>query len=71
MGRRDQFLQDFPKAEVVMPPLVLQMAGDAKIYSKTPFLKPAGAWIVGREHERSAWSHIALFLTMYRKQFLR
>lgn len=68
MGRADEW-REHKRGQIVMPSLILQMAGQAKAYATGPNLKRWGVWTVGREHERSAWAHIALFLNRYREQF--
>lgn len=66
-GRAHQFKQEHPDANVHMPSMILQMAGDAKAWATRDRLKDWNVWVTGREHERSAWAHIALFIERYRK----
>jgi len=44
------------------PSMILQTAGEAKSFATKERLKDFGIWVVGRDHERSAWAHIALLL---------
>lgn len=69
MGQEDQFKLLKRGAISKRPPMILQMAGQAKSYATGQRLKDWDVWIVGREHERSAWSHIAYFLQKYKQQF--
>ena len=48
-----------------MPAMVLQTASQAKGFATNARLKEWDVWVVGREHERSAWQHIAYFLKRY------
>lgn len=66
-GTRDQWLkQRRGKAtQVHVPPMVLQQAGEAFSFANKIRQKEWGIWVVGREHERSAWCHLALFLKKY------
>lgn len=68
MGRQDEWKRH-KRGVAHMPPVVLQMAGQAKSYATNPRMKEWGIWVVGREHERSAWAHIAYFLKKYKEQF--
>lgn len=43
-------------------PLVFQMPGDAATFATNERMRHWGIWVKGREHERSAWAHIALRL---------
>lgn len=70
MGQVDQArLQR--RGHVAMPPMILQMAGQAKSYATGVRLKEWNCWVVGREHERSAFAHVALFLKRYQAQGLK
>lgn len=71
MGKAAQFNIDHPKSQIVMPEMRLQMAGQAKSVATKARMKDWDIWVVGREHERSAWAHIALFLKIYMKHFGR
>ena len=68
MGRRDEW-KKHRRGRAHMPTMVLQNAGDAKAFAKPDLLKEWGVWVVGRDHERSAWQHIAYFLQRYRIQY--
>ena len=66
MGAYEQWLKTHRKTPSFMPAIIWQQPGDSAAFSK-PIggksqhkLKDWGVWVVGREHERSAWSHIAL-----------
>lgn len=65
MGRADEWKQSHPRGKQSMPTMILQMAGQAKGYATGARLKEWDVWVRGREHERSAWSHIAYFLQHY------
>lgn len=41
-------------------PIIFQQAGDGKRYQTRERLTAAGAWIRGREHERTAFAHMIL-----------
>jgi hypothetical protein len=45
--------------------MILQLASQAKSVATNARMKDWGIWVVGREHERSAWAHIACFLKKY------
>lgn len=64
MGRRDEWKQH-KRGPAVMPPMILQMAGQAKSVATKQRMRDWGIWVVGREHERSAWAHVACFLKKY------
>lgn len=68
MGRADEWAEH-KRGQVMMPSMILQMAGQAKSYATGDRLKEWTVWIKGREHERSAWSHIGFFLKKYKIQF--
>lgn len=68
MGRADQFKISNPKADVHVPQMHLQLASQAKSFLTPARQKEWGVWTVGRDHERSAWAHIALFLKRYMTQ---
>lgn len=74
MGRRDEWLdrpgRNKDSRKAVMPNMILQPAGDAKNFAKPERLKEWNCWVVGRDHERSAWQHIAFFLKRYQAQGL-
>jgi len=64
MGRLYEWRQH-KRGPAHVPPMILQMAGQAKSVATNAKMKDWGIWVVGREHERSAWAHIALFLKKY------
>jgi hypothetical protein len=72
MGRADQWNESRrgQMRQVVMPPMILQPASQAKTYATNTRLKEWDLWVVGREHERSAWAHVALFLSRLKQQGL-
>jgi hypothetical protein len=72
MGRSDEWFESKrgQKRDRVMPPMILQMAGQAKSYATKARLRDWDLWVVGREHERSAWAHVALFLSRLKQQGL-
>lgn len=43
-------------------PLTRQAAGKGMKYNKRQILEKWGAWVVGRQHERAAFSHIGAYL---------
>jgi hypothetical protein len=57
MAMRDSYSRRLPKHYT---PIMWQKSGAAKRYSKQDILKKADAWIVGRQHERSAFAHMIL-----------
>lgn len=61
LGAYHQWLKTFHKTPSYMPAIIWQQPSDSSAVSaKQQRLKEWGVWTVGREHERSAWSHIAL-----------
>jgi hypothetical protein len=64
MGRLYEF-QQHKRGPAHMPEMVLQLAGQAKTVATNARMKDWGIWVVGREHERSAWAHVACFLKKY------
>ena len=64
MGRLDEW-QQHKRGPAAMPPMILQLASQAKSVATNARMKDWGIWVVGREHERSAWAHIACFLKKY------
>jgi hypothetical protein len=68
MGRAEQFRLTNPDAEIHVPQMHLQLASQAKAFLSKQRQKEWGVWVVGREHERSAWAHVALFLKRYTSQ---
>ena len=64
IGRRDEW-REHKRGPIHMPQLVLQPAGQASTYATNPRLKDWDCWVVGREHERSAYRHMALFISRY------
>lgn len=53
---------------VAVPSMILQPAGQASTYATGPRLREWGLWVRGREHERSAWKHIALRVATLQQQ---
>jgi hypothetical protein len=55
-----------------IPSMILQPAGDAKNYASAKRFREWGVWergfAGGKEHQFSAWQHIAYFLYRYRSQ---
>lgn len=45
--------------EVSPEPVILQTAGKGMKWNKRPHLERYDAWIIGKEHERAAFAHIA------------
>lgn len=70
MGRADEW-REHKRGTLVMPTMVLQTAGQAKGFATNTRLKEWDVWVVGREHERSAWQHVAYFLAKYKEQYVR
>lgn len=68
MGRADEW-SEHKRGVVKMPGMILQSASEAKGFATSARLKEWGVWVVGRDHERSAWQHIAFFLKKYKSQF--
>jgi hypothetical protein len=61
MGRAAEFKgRKKSKSRVHAPRMILQMPGDASSFGTSARLKEWDCWVVGREHERSAWKHIGL-----------
>lgn len=67
MGRADEW-KEHRRGKLVMPPMVLQLANQASTYATNQRLKDWNLWVKGREHERSAWRHVALYLARYKQQ---
>lgn len=61
LGRADEF-KGRRASKVHNPPIILQQPNQASTFATNPRLKTWGVWVRGREHERSAWRHIALRL---------
>lgn len=72
MGRADEFKgrKVNSKAKIYAPRMILQMPSDAAALGTRERLKEWGCWVVGREHERAAWKHIALRIAVSRKAML-
>ena len=69
MGTKDEWLKHRRGAFAMhMPDMILQTAGEAKGYATNDRMKEFGIWVRGREHERSAWAHVATFVARYIKQ---
>jgi hypothetical protein len=71
MGRADQWAGSHGKRTVSVPPVVLQTAADAKAFANDARLREWGLWVRGKQHERSAWRHVAMFLKKYQIQHHR
>jgi hypothetical protein len=69
MGRADQWAAGHGRRKIVVPQVVLQNPGDASAFAKDARLREWGLWIRGKQHERSAWRHLALFLKKYQIQY--
>lgn len=67
MGRRDEWSESH-RGSPVMPTMFLQTASQAKSHVTNARLKEWGLWVVGRDHERSAWQHVGHFLARYIQQ---
>lgn len=67
MGRRDEWAATH-RGPAVLPPMILQTASQAKGFATNARLKEWGVWVKGRDHERSAWQHVAYFLQRYMLQ---
>jgi hypothetical protein len=66
LGTQYQWQVDHPgRKRIFRPSLVLQPAGQASTYATNDRLKMWDLWVKGREHERSAFRHMALFLKGY------
>jgi hypothetical protein len=67
MGRADEYIAQARgrKRQVHVPSMILQTASQAKSYATNARLKEWECWVVGREHERSAFQHVAYFLKHY------
>jgi hypothetical protein len=66
MGRGDEWKLSHPRGRKVLPPMILQTASEAKSYATSARLKEWDCWVVGREHERSAYQHMAYFLKSFK-----
>jgi hypothetical protein len=69
MGTRDEWKRH-KRGQIKMPDMILQTASEAKGYMTNARLKEFGCWVVGRDHERSAWQHIGFFLKHYIQQYI-
>lgn len=65
MGEADEFRRLRRGAKVHAPPAILQSASQAKGFATNARLKEWDCWVVGRDHERSAYQHLAYFLKRY------
>ena len=61
-------IADAKRGSLPIPTMVLQTAGNAKGFVTSQRLKDWGIWVVGKDHERSAWQHVAYFLQRYLSQ---
>lgn len=68
MGMADQFKLGRRGKQVYCPPQILQMPSQAKTFATNKRMREWGLWVVGREHERSAWAHLAYRLAILLKQ---
>jgi len=71
MGMADLWNQQHrgQSKKLIIPKPVFQQAGMAKGYATKERLKDWDCWIVGKEHSRSAWQHIGLFVKGYLDAF--
>jgi len=69
MGTADERKSRRGGRRTAMPQMILQEAGQASAAARNAWLKEWGVWVVGKEHERSAWKHVAYFLKRYQKQY--
>jgi hypothetical protein len=68
MGQADEFMKRRGKKRLVMRDMILQAPGLASGFANNTRLRDWGCWVVGRDHERSAYRHLALFLKRYQQQ---
>jgi len=71
MGRGDEWMAKPGRRknrELHVPPMILQLPSQASTLGTSKRLREWGVWVVGREHERSAWKHVALRLATLLKQ---
>ena len=66
MGRYDALRR---RGDKPMSPLIVQTASQAKGFATNQRLKDWDLWVVGSDHKRSAWQHIAFFLKRYQIQY--
>lgn len=73
MGRADEYLEQARgrNRKVHVPSMMLQTASQAKTFATNARLKEWDCWIVGRDHERSAFQHVAYFLKKYQTLGIR
>lgn len=69
MGRRDEWKEHNPRKTAAIPSMILQPAGVAMQFATNARLKEWDCWVVGRDHERSAFRHLAAFLSKYKTQY--
>lgn len=67
MGQVAEYKRTHKTTPMMAPPITLQLAGQANTKSSGKELRTADAWIVGKEHERSAWKHTILFIRNYQQ----
>lgn len=67
MGRADEWhaRKRGQRRKVVVPEMIMQQAGQASTFATGKRLREWGIWVPGKDHERSAWKHVALFLKQY------
>ena len=68
VGRSQEFEEWSPNPQTVIQPIIWQLPSEAAGYATSQRLKDWGVWVRGREHERSAWCHIAYRLSILNKQ---
>jgi hypothetical protein len=67
LGQADQWnrMRRGRARKVVVPRMILQQPSQAKTFATGRRLREWDAWVVGKEHARSAWQHIGLFVAGY------
>lgn len=68
MGQADEWSSRRGRRRLVMRDMILQTAGQAKGFANDIRLREWDLWVVGRDHERSAFRHLAYFLKRYQMQ---
>lgn len=66
MGRADEWAGR-RKGKPYCPPMILQLASQASTFATDKRLREWGLWVKGRDHERSAHRHMAMFLAKYKQ----
>ena len=72
LGAEAEWRRSHRRTPAYSPQIIWQQPGDSSAFSavgrkKQYRLKDWDVWVVGREHERSAWSHIALRIAKIQK----